>query len=167
MWQSFELFHNWLWIINEIAHTRHKGILSCVFNTVKAIPRCIEMSGRGVTGLYFHLNTNVYLVIVSRCRVQDTTHADLNGCQTQFMPYLWNNLFDYIAFRWISDDSKTTMVHATHRVFKKYFSQVEEDPWWYKSQLVHSFWNCDAIWRNRSGSTLTQVMTSCMVGPYH
>ena len=34
-------------------------------------------------------------------------------------------------------------------------------------QWVNSLWHSDAIWRQRSGSTLTQVMACCLTAPSH
>ena len=39
--------------------------------------------------------------------------------------------------------------------------------WWTGSLLINSFWPCDAIWRHRSGLTLSQVMACCLMAPSH
>ena len=40
--------------------------------------------------------------------------------------------------------------------------QPIECPWW-----MNSLWPSDAIWRHRSRSTLSQIMTCCLTAPSH
>ena len=41
--------------------------------------------------------------------------------------------------------------------------------WWYEEGggIINSLWPNDAIWRQRSGSTLAQVMAWCLTAPSH
>ena len=40
-------------------------------------------------------------------------------------------------------------------------------PLWSKNRCVNSLWPSDPIWRQRSGSTLAQIMACCLAAPSH
>ena len=51
-----------------------------------------------------------------------------------------------------------------------YFNEMDQKLFWKKMlnhQKVNSLWPSDTIWRQRSGSTLVQVMACCRTAPSH
>ena len=96
-----------------------------------------------------------------------TRHPIALPCETAMGCLLWIFCRELIMselecivklFNW-KDHSRDCLINLTPSVIIKY-------GWSWRGQ-IYSLWPRDAIWRQRSGSTLAQVMACCLTAPSH
>ena len=68
------------------------------------------------------------------------------------------------------DVTEWYVIDSSFRLFYSYrlkICSLPTRPSWSKDRWVNSLWPSDPIWRQRSGSTLAQIMACCLAAPSH
>ena len=81
-----------------------------------------------------------------------------------FCTWEQHTIFFYLQHEVINSSGKWPLLHCFHLLSVVLLYHILP----YKlNNSVNSLWPNDAIWRHRSGSTLTQVMACCLTTPNH
>ena len=91
------------------------------------------------------------LAEVMACYLMAPNHY-LNQCYLLTSEVLWHSPQNNFAA-----SAPATILYE----FENYTSKITATP------MINSLWPSDAIWRQRSGSTLAQVMACCLTAPSH